>query len=266
MGAVYEATDGALERRVAVKVIREDRLDSAEAVQRFQREARATAGFAHPNVVTVYDYGVEAGTRAFLVMELLEGATVRDELKSRKRLIAARTVEIFRGVCSAVEAAHRRQLIHRDLKPENIFLARSSDGGSEMVKVLDFGIAKFLLACEDEAETRTIAETDAGVLVGTPGYMSPEQLLGERPAVSWDIWALAVVAYEILTGALPFSVANRDKWRQSVLAGGYIPLSERLTDAPAQWEEFFARSLAADRTRRPQSAAEFLRHLEQALA
>jgi serine/threonine-protein kinase len=266
MGSVYEATDSALERRVAVKVIREDRLGGPEVAQRFHREARAAAAFAHPNVVTVYDYGVEAGTRAFLVMELLEGATLREELKSRKRLAASRAVEIFRGVCSAVEAAHRRQLIHRDLKPENIFLARSGDGGSEVVKVLDFGIAKFLPASEDEAETQTLAETDAGVLVGTPGYMSPEQLLGERPAVSWDLWALAVTVYETLTGSLTFPVASRDKWRQLVLAGERTPLSEHLTEPPAPWEEFFARSLAADRTRRPQSAAEFFRQLEQALA
>jgi serine/threonine-protein kinase len=265
MGAVYEATDRALERRAAVKVIREDRLDSAGAAQRFQREARAAAAFAHPNVVTIYDYGVEAGMRAFLVMELLEGATLRDELQSHKRLDAARTVQIFRGLCNAVVAAHGRQLIHRDLKPENIFLARSGHGESETVKVLDFGIAKFLPGREEGTETRTIGETDAGILVGTPGYMSPEQLLGESPAVSWDLWALAVTAYETLTGTLPFPAASRDKWRQSVLAGIYTPLSEHLTDPPAAWEEFFARSLAADRARRPKSAAEFSQHLEQAL-
>jgi serine/threonine-protein kinase len=266
MGAVYEATDMALARRVAVKVIREDRLGSPGAAQRFQREARVAAGFTHPNVVTVYDYGIEAETRAFLVMELLEGATLRDELQSHKRLNAARTVQIFRGLCNAVEAAHGRQLIHRDLKPENIFLARSGDAGSETVKVLDFGIAKFLPGCEEGTDTRTLGETDAGILVGTPGYMSPEQLLGERPAVSWDLWALAVTIYETLTGTPPFPAASRDKWRQLVLAGDHTPLSEHLTDPPVPWEEFFARSLAADRARRPSSAAEFLQHLEQALA
>ena len=121
---MYEATDSALERRVALKVIREDRLGNPGAAQRFQREARAVAGFPHPNVVTVHDYGIESGTRAFLVMELLEGSTLREELRARRRLEAARVVQIFRGLCDAVEAAHARQLIHRDLKPENIYLAR----------------------------------------------------------------------------------------------------------------------------------------------
>jgi serine/threonine protein kinase len=266
MGAVYEATDRTLTRRVAVKVIREDRLDSPGATQRFQREARAAAAFAHPNVATVYDYGVEAGRRAFLVMELLQGSTLRDELQCRKRLTAARTIRIFRGVCSAVDAAHGRHLIHRDLKPENIFLAQSGDGGNEVVKVLDFGIAKFLPDGEDGAVARTIGETDTGILVGTPGYMSPEQLLGERPDVSWDLWALAVTVYEALTGTLPFPAVGSGKWRQSVLAGDHAPLRERLTDPAVQWEEFFTRSLAAERSRRPRSASELMQALEEALA
>jgi tRNA A-37 threonylcarbamoyl transferase component Bud32 len=266
MGTVYEAKDKALGRRVAVKVIRDDFVYSAAAARRFEREARAGAAFDHPNVVTVYDYGVEAGRRAFLVMELLDGATLRDQLKSHGRLTAARMAEIFRPVCSAVDAAHRHQLIHRDLKPENIFLVRNADTETETVKVLDFGVAKFLDASEAVPESQNYAVTESGVLVGTPGYMSPEQLLGENAAISWDVWALAVTAYETLTGALPFPVDNRVTWRQSVLAGSYTPLGEHLKDPPASWREFFARSLVVDRDRRPQSAAEFLQQLEHALA
>jgi serine/threonine-protein kinase len=266
MGTVYEATDSSLERRVAVKVIREEWVGSAEAAQRFQREARAAAGFSHPNVVTVHDYGVETGKRAFLVMELLEGVTLRDELKRRKRLEPSRTLEICRGVCAAVEAAHRRQLIHRDLKPENIFLLRPEgvDKGEETVKVLDFGIAKFLRSCDDAAATRTDFETGAGILVGTMAYMSPEQLLGESPDVSWDLWALAVVAYETLTGALPFAAASAGDWRRAVLAGSFTPLARHLKDPPAQWQTFFARCFATSGIERPRSAEEFLRHLETA--
>jgi len=266
MGTVYEAKDKALGRRVAVKVIRDDFIYSAAAARRFEREARAGAAFDHPNVVTVYDYGVEAGRRAYLVMELLAGATLRDQLKSHGRLTAARMAEIFRPVCSAVDAAHRHQLIHRDLKPENIFLVRNGDTETGTVKVLDFGVAKFLDASEAVPESQNYAVTESGVLVGTPGYMSPEQLLGEKAAISWDVWALAVTAYEILTGALPFPVDDRVAWRQSVLAGSYTPLSEHLKDPPASWREFFARSLAVDRDRRPQSAAEFLHQLEHAFA
>jgi GAF domain-containing protein len=264
MGTVYGATDRSLERPVAVKVIREDWVGSSEAAQRFQREARTAAGFTHPNVVTVYDYGVEAGRRAFLVMELLRGVTLRDELIRLTRLDPLRTLEICRGVCSAVEAAHHRQLIHRDLKPENIFLVRAEDGGMpvEAVKVLDFGIAKFLPSSQEATITRTGFETHPGILVGTLAYMSPEQLLGEHPSVSWDLWALAVTVYETLTGALPFPVSPRDVWRRSVLAGGFTPLTRHLEDPPAQWQSFFARCFASDRTERPGSAAEFLHNLE----
>ena len=265
MGAVYEAADSALQRRVALKVIREDRLGSAEAVQRFQREARAAAGFPHPNVVTVYDYGIEAGTRAFLVMELLEGATLRDELRARGRLDAASVTRIFRGLCSAVGAAHARQLIHRDLKPENIYLARTGGGGTETVKVLDFGIAKFLPGSTESAKAANPAETAVGVLVGTPGYLSPEQLLGEEAAFSWDLWALAVTAYESLTGMLPFPPAGTEGWRSAVLAGRHLPLARHLADPLPAAETFFVRALAPDRAARPASAAEFLLELEKAL-
>jgi hypothetical protein len=169
-------------------------------------------------------------------------------------------------VVARVEAARLHQLIHRDLKPENIFLARGAATAGATVKILGFGIAKFLPGVEDRAETQDAGETDAGIVVGTPGYMSPEQLLGEEPAVSWDLWALTVTAYEMLTGALPFSGAGGDGWRRSVLAGRAVPLSEHLADPPAAWEDFFARSLAADRAKRPGSAGEFLQDLERALS
>jgi tRNA A-37 threonylcarbamoyl transferase component Bud32 len=265
MGTVYEATDQALQRRVAVKVIREDRLDSTEVAQRFRQEARAVASVADPHVVTVYDYGVEAGRRAFLVMELLDGRSLRDEITRCGRLDAARTLQVFRGACAAVEAAHRRQLIHRDLKPENIFLARIDSRHGEGIKILDFGIAKFLSSCDEGPESGATADTSLGIVVGTPNYMSPEQLLGDRPDVFSDLWALTVVAYECLTGALPFAAATRDQWRQAVLAGRCTPLSEHLAHPPTAWQSFFDSGLAIDRGRRPRSAVELFRLLEQAL-
>jgi eukaryotic-like serine/threonine-protein kinase len=264
MGTVYEATDGSLERRVALKLIRDEWVDSVEAVQRFRREARAAAGFAHPNVVTIYDYGVEAETRAFLVMELLEGATLRDELSRHKRLPPSRLIQILRGVCAAAEAAHQRELIHRDLKPENIFIAKSADRDRDVIKVLDFGIAKFLPSRGNLLQTSVTAATNTGVLVGTPAYMSPEQLVGENLDVLWDLWALAVVAYETLTGALPFAAVSAADWRRSLLSGNFAPLSESLDDPPQRWLSFFARCFAVDRARRPQSAAELFYHIEQA--
>jgi serine/threonine-protein kinase len=266
MGSVYEATDSALERRVAIKLIRDDWTGSPEALQRFQREARAAAGFAHPNVVTIHDYGLDEDTRAFLVMELLSGRTLRDELKQTQRINPARMLAFFRGVCAAVEAAHHRDLIHRDLKPENIFIATGPADVGEVVKVLDFGIAKFLPVNDGSTPTLATAATHRGVLVGTPAYMSPEQLLGEDLHVSWDLWALTVVAYECLTGALPFASTPGGDWRRVVLAANPTPLHEYIDQPPDCWESFFTRSFSHDRRERPISVAEFLRQLELTFA
>jgi serine/threonine protein kinase len=261
-GTVYEATDNALQRRVAVKVIRDDWTGSPEAAHRFRREARASASFAHPNVVTVYDFGVESESRGFLVMELLTGETFRDELARTTRLHPNRVLQLMRGVCAAVDAAHELRLIHRDLKPENIFVARS--GSTEAVKVLDFGVAKFL--SRDDAATAATLETNTGVLIGTLSYMSREQLLGEKPDTSWDIWALSVVSYEALTGALPFGPSSSKEWHSGVLSGSFISLDRYLPNAPARWQGFFARTFSINRGKRPQSVAEFFRHLEEALS
>jgi eukaryotic-like serine/threonine-protein kinase len=265
MGVVYEAMDESLGRKVAVKMIRDDLVGSADAAQRFQREARAAAAFAHPNVVTVHDFGILGGTRAFLVMELLEGVTLREELQKHKRVEARRLLEIFRGVCLAVDAAHRRQLIHRDLKPENIFLLRGGDsaGGA---KVLDFGISKFIPALDETKTTRGATDTGAGVLIGTLPYISPEQLRGETPGTSWDLWAMTVVAYEALTGSNPFGPTARSGWQGAVLSGRFEPLDSHLASPPAAWQAFFERCFAVDQTARPHTAAEFLELLKQTLA
>jgi eukaryotic-like serine/threonine-protein kinase len=262
MGTVYEAIDAALERRVAIKVIRDDRVGSIEAAQRFKREARAAAGFSHPNVVTVFDYGVEADTRGFLVMELLKGHSLRDELHRRQRVDSDRTLWIMRGVCAGVEAAHRRQLIHRDLKPENIFLATGD--GTEVVKVLDFGIAKFL-GPPDDASSGDTAATHTGMLIGTPAYMSPEQLLGGSPDMRWDLWALSVVAYESLTGALPFAATSPREWHNAILSGRFTPLHDYLTNPPSSWTAFFESAFNVRTVDRPGSPREFLSRLEEAL-
>ena len=265
MGTVYEATDGALGRRVAVKLIREDLVGKADSAQRFRREAQVAASFAHPNVVTVFDFGLD-GRHAFLVMELLEGTTLREEIRSHCRLLPLRTVEIMRGVCAALDAAHQRHLIHRDLKPENVFLARAQT--SEIPKVLDFGLDKFVhtaAAAGPNAATATAGETGVGVLIGTLQYMAPEQLAGGAPQPAWDLWALAVLAYETLTGTHPFDSARPD-WHRAVLSGSFTPVSVYLPDSPRTWTELFARALALDPKHRPDSAHSFFLELEKALA
>lgn len=260
MGTVYEAVDTALERRVAVKVIRDDLVGSAEAAERFRREARAAAAFAHPNVVTVHDFGLAAGTRAFLVMELLSGATLRRELQKERRLTPPRALSILRGICAAVEAAHRRQLLHRDLKPENIFLVRGDS--QEIAKVLDFGIAKFLPIGSQQAT----ADTGANMLVGTLQYMSPEQLRGDAATPKWDLWALAVVAYETLTGAHPYAAGTLAELCRDVAAGHFVPVNTHLPEAPPRWQKFFEYTFAPEPEQRPRSASLFVAEFESALA
>jgi serine/threonine-protein kinase len=130
--------------------------------------------------------------------------------------------------------------------------------------VLDFGIAKFLSSSDDAAVTRTGFDTHPGILVGTVAYMSPEQLMGESAAVSWDLWALGVVVYETLTGSLPFKPAPADDWKLAVLSGRFTPLSEHLKDPPFQWQAFFAGCFAVNRDKRSRSAEEFLHNLEAA--
>jgi serine/threonine-protein kinase len=265
MGTVYSAVDTELERQVAVKLLREDLVGSAAAAERFKREARAAASFTHPNVVTVHDFGITDRRndpderQAYLVMELLEGRTLRDAIRAEERLAPARAVGILRGVCSAVDAAHRRHLMHRDLKPENIFLL---DGETEVAKVLDFGIAKSLSAA---VETETRIDTVAGTLIGTPRYMAPEQLRGEEPQPAWDIWALAVIAFEMIAGVHPLAGVAVPALPSDGALGPDPMIRARLGDAPECWHAFFLKALAINPSRRPESARAFSSAFESAI-
>jgi hypothetical protein len=269
MGVVYEAFDAELNRQVAVKVIRPDLIGSADAVARFRREARIAARLSHPSVVSVYDFGVADDDRAYLVMELLKGRSLREELRERGSLDSTRALPILRAVSDAVALAHARGLIHRDLKPENIFLARSEQG--EVAKILDFGLVRPL----NPGATDTVAGTLPGALIGTPAYMSPEQQRGEAPAESWDVWALAVVAFEMLTGTHPFGQVGQAGGlgrvdaavagdRRSDLWPARVPSPEPVA-LPATARAFFERALAADGSPRPGSARRLVEELETAL-
>jgi serine/threonine-protein kinase len=258
MGKVYRATDMSLNREVAVKMIRDEFFADRKAVEKFRQESQVTGSLSHPNVVTVYDFGVEAGQRVFLVMELLEGITLRQELRARKRLDAVRTLELFEGICAGVEAAHARGLIHRDLKPENIFL--SNKDGKELVKITDFGIAKSLPQTVDETR-----DTMTGVLVGTMKYMSPEQLRGRPPSPLWDLWALAVIVYEAICGCAPFVGEDSETLRIAILGIHFPPVTELWPGAPLRWQAFFEGAFAHDEELRAQSVAQFWRELRNCL-
>jgi tRNA A-37 threonylcarbamoyl transferase component Bud32 len=260
MGAVYVAIDTALERPVAVKVIRDDVTSALDLASRFRREARAAASFAHPRVVRVYDFGVERSGRPFLVMELLEGSTLRERLASGAPMDGTEALQILRGVCSALAAAHARALVHRHLKPENIYLQRHATG--VVPKVLDFGLAKALHG-EQTPTDSTAFGTSVGMLVGTLEYMAPEQVAGDDVNPAWDVWAVGIIAYEMLTGRHPF--------RQAV-GFGYGHSADSPTaehgggpTLPPTTEAFFRRALSRNRSDRPATADDFLAGIEQVL-
>jgi hypothetical protein len=260
MGTVYAAADTVLERPVAVKVIREEVASPLDLASRFRREARAAASFSHPNVVRVYDFGVERTGRPFLVMELLEGSTLRERLSSGIPMERMEVLNILRGVCSALSAAHTRGLVHRDLKPENIYLHRQASG--TVPKVLDFGLVK---ALHGEAHsTSTALGTTPGLLVGTLQYMAPEQVAGDEVSPTWDVWALGVIAYEMLTGAHPF--------RKGIVLNNGGNSGEMATTQvhgvalPAPVDAFFQRALSRNRAERPVDADAFLVAIEKVLA
>jgi serine/threonine-protein kinase len=250
MGSVYEAMDLQLERRVAVKLISENLIADWTALDRFQREARILAGFQHPNVVTLFDVGVTKDGRPFLVMERLQGRTLRDELNCRTRLPNDEARSIVRQLCAGLSAAHRRSLIHRDLKPENVFLCE--DVAHRLVKILDFGLAKLLLETSTSAQTGMFS-TLTGQIAGTPAYMSPERLSGAIPDRSCNIWALAVMTHEMLTGQRPSFARD----------GG---LERSLEGLPGCWHDFFNWSLAHEPSQRPESVDAFLEQFEHCAA
>ncbi len=255
MGTVYEAHDAALERRVAVKVIRDEMAGSPEMADRFRREALVAASFAHPNVVTVYDVGITDNARGYLVMELLKGATLKETLRREGHLTPSRALHVMRGVCQAIDAAHRRELVHRDLKPDNIFLTKD-----DIPKVLDFGIAKFVRSALD-----SVALTATGAPVGTLGYMSPEQIRGGAPSPSWDLWALGVVAYEMLAGRRPFADTGSVHLFAEVAGETWIRLAGGPLELPPALDSVFGRAFALDPAERPSGALVFMGSLEQAI-
>jgi serine/threonine-protein kinase len=262
MGAVYQAVDDVLEREVAVKVIRHDVEAPLNLAARFRQEARAAAGFAHPHVVRIYDFGIDRDRHPFLVMELLEGDTLRQRLSGGRVLARPEALHVLRGICSALSAAHGQGLIHRDLKPENIFLLRHQSG--VVPKVLDFGLAKAFDG-RSSLQRSTVPGTSAGVLVGTLEYMAPEQVAGDDVNPAWDLWALGVITYEMLTGRHPFrrnvvftdaaAMSSQTAWRGDEAPG--------LSPAMAA---FFRSALSTERARRPREPLEFLDACEHGLS
>src|SRR4026209_2305544 len=198
MGEVYRATDTRLGREIALKILPADVAGDHDRVMRFHREARAAAALNHPNIVTLHS-AEEIGGIHFLTMELVDGRPL-DELIPADGFPADRVIELATALAEAVAAAHDKGLVHRDLKPANVMLT-----GDGRVKVLDFGLAKDIRSISPEDSTGTsLGTTQEGVVVGTPLYMSPEQISGGTVDHRSDVFSLGIVLYEMLTGHRPF--------------------------------------------------------------
>jgi serine/threonine-protein kinase len=256
MGAVYRSRDVRLDRQVAVKVVRPDLLDDHDARRRFRREAQLVARLQHPGIVAIFDFGTLESGGAYLVMELVRGEDLRRVLQREGRLEPERALRILGAACAAIEAAHQEGVLHRDLKPENILLP----GGAVDAKVLDFGVAKLVAepAARVEAERSDVHTTltVAGMIIGTPAYMAPEQLGAAAPGPRTDVFALGVIAYEMLTGELPF---GRGTLTEVVLAQarGARPLRDLDATIPAAIDAAVMRALSMDPDARPASAHAF---------
>lgn len=260
MGAVYKATHLELDRVVALKVVLPDFVSSTETLERFRREARAAARLNHPNVITIYDFGILQNGRAYLAMELLTGRSLREEIEKHGYLTPARALEILRPICDAVQAAHNAGVIHRDLKPDNIVI-EVNEFGVETIKVVDFGIAKLREHTGQKANTLT----GPGLVMGTPHYMSPEQCKGEDLDVRSDIYSLGVMLYEMLCGHVPFDAPTPS----AVIIQHAIDPPRRLgllrKDIPPQVEEVVMKALSKSRQARQQTVRELYEEMRSAL-
>jgi serine/threonine protein kinase len=252
MGTVYLASRLLLGDWVAVKVLHPYQMADPQAVERFRREARTAARLKHPNVVTVYDFGVSSEGLNYQVMEMVEGESLRSLVDRQGTLAATAAAEIIRQVCAALDEAHKLGVIHRDIKPENI-LVQTIPGGLQ-VKVLDFGIA----ALRDIKGARL---TRTGDVVGTPHYMSPEHCLGEELDQRSDIYSLGIVLYEMLTSVVPF-----DSPTTTAIVVKHVndpPPSPRALNPniSAAVESVVLRTLEKQRDARPQTAGEMAKEL-----
>jgi serine/threonine-protein kinase len=248
MGSVYEAVHAQIQRRVAIKVLHKDFQQDPEFVQRFFNEARAVNIINHPNVVSISDFGTSANGSPYIVMEYLEGDSLRQRLARSGRLSPEVAMRIGKQVALGLAAAHGKQVIHRDLKPVNILLVPEAEGSdSERAKILDFGIAKLA------ADSGSKALTRVGVSLGTPAYMSPEQCKSARDVSDRsDVYSLGLILFEVLSGEHPFSEARSDAALMASHISAEPPsLDSKVSGCPGDLSALVRRMLAKQPEVRP---------------
>jgi eukaryotic-like serine/threonine-protein kinase len=257
MGAVYEARHDVIGRRFAVKFLHAELAGHPEILARFRREAQAAGSLENENIAAVTDFGSAPDGAPYIVMEFLEGEDLAKTLARTGPLPIARAAHILIQVCRGLVAAHGRGIVHRDLKPENLLLQQRGDGG-DLVKILDFGIAKL-----KSTEQRPEAATRTGITLGTPYYMPPEQARGQKELDERaDIYALGVILFELLSAQKPHQGENYNAILYSILMGGAPRIEAFRPDLPPELANVVHRAMAGEAKDRYQSVSE----LSQALA
>ena len=257
MAEVYRARDIRLDRVVAVKTLREDLARDATFQARFRREAQSAASLNHPSIIAVYDTGEDMAGPAnvpYIVMEYVDGRTLRDLLREDRRLLPERALEITDGVLRALDYSHRHGIVHRDIKPANVMLTRSAE-----VKVMDFGIAR---AVSDAQATMT----QTAQVIGTAQYLSPEQARGERVDARSDLYSTGCLLYELLTGRPPFTGDSPVAIAYQHVRENPVPPSRVDPEIPAWADSIVLKAMAKDPADRYQSAADMRTDIQRALS
>ncbi|MFI5281436.1 MAG: serine/threonine-protein kinase, partial [Gemmatimonadales bacterium] len=262
MGAVYLGEHVKMGRKSAIKVMAAAMSQDPDAISRFNREASNASRISHPNVCQIYDFGETPDGLIYLAMEFIEGKALKDVIEEAGALPVARAASILKQAADALQAAHDLSIVHRDIKPDNLMVVAGKDG-SDVVKVVDFGIARAVGG--DETGQKV---TKTGLVVGTPEYMSPEQLSGDKLDGRSDIYSLALVLYRMLTGTLPFEAESSQEVMIKRLTDDPMPLEQARPDLtfPAKLQLVMNVALARTPAERYQSAAEFGRDTADAVA
>src|SRR5712671_6128010 len=264
MGEVYLAEDTRLGRKIALKLLAEELTQNRDRLNRFDQEAYAASALNHPNILTIYEMGDEGG-RHFIATEFVDGQTLRTRL-SGAPMELAEVLNVAIQIAGALEEAHAAAIIHRDIKPENVMIRRNGH-----VKVLDFGLAKLMERpatdeTDTEAVTRALVQTDAGMVLGTSQYMSPEQARGKPVDARTDIWSLGIVLYEMATGRAPFSGETKTDVIVAIAKADPAPLARFSASVPPEFEWIVRKALRKNIDERYQTIKEFesdLKNLRQ---
>jgi serine/threonine-protein kinase len=253
MGVVYQGYDPKIDRIVALKTIRKDRLaesrDVEDLVMRFQKELRATGKLVHPNIIVIYDTG-EDEERAYIAMEYIEGDTLENLIQKGIRFSMEKIIDIIDQICEGLEYTHRQGIVHRDLKPSNIMLVQG-----EKVKIADFGISKAVGAASSPL-------TQAGILLGTPSYMSPEQIAGTEINGRSDLFSLGIILYQLLTGEKPFVGDTIPTLLYNIVNKDPTPPSQVDSSIPPLFDDVITKALAKNPDKRYRRAKDFVEDLK----